>query len=289
MRLHLCWGNYEGPHHLDIDVAKIADVVLAAKPATILFEAANPRHEHEWAAWREATIPADKILAPGVIDSTCNYIEHPDLVAQRLGRFAEIVGPERVVAGTDCGFGTWSGFGSVDPDICWAKLAVLAEGAAAGERRGMSRHTPSGPVTTSRRGSFWVGVSDRVEGPLGTVLRGPMYVEWEAPASDAASGPPWVLVHGGGGQGTDYLTTPDGRLGWSRLLVEQGHTVYVVDRPGHGRSPFHPDVLGPMGPPNGGAGAPPDLRATRRGPRLASDGRATHAMAGRARARGPGV
>ncbi len=129
VRLHLCWGNYEGPHHLDIDVAKIADVVLAAKPATILFEAANPRHEHEWAAWREATIPADKILAPGVIDSTCNYIEHPDLVAQRLGRYAEIVGPERVVAGTDCGFGTWSGFGSVDPDICWAKLAVLAEGA----------------------------------------------------------------------------------------------------------------------------------------------------------------
>lgn len=111
----------------------------------------------------------------------------------------------------------------------------------------MSRHIPSGPVTTSRRGSFWVGVSDRVDGPLGTVLRGPMYVEWEAPA-DPASGPPWVLVHGGGGQGTDYLTTPDGRLGWSRLLVEQGHTVYVVDRPGHGRSPFHPDVLGPMGP-----------------------------------------
>ncbi|HTU87782.1 MAG TPA: alpha/beta fold hydrolase [Solirubrobacteraceae bacterium] len=110
----------------------------------------------------------------------------------------------------------------------------------------MTRHVPGGPVTTSRRGSFWVGVSDRVDGPLGTVLRGPVYVEWEAPAS--SSGPPWVLVHGGGGQGTDYLTTPDGRLGWSRLLVQQGHTVYVVDRPGHGRSPFHPDVLGPMGP-----------------------------------------
>lgn len=113
----------------------------------------------------------------------------------------------------------------------------------------MTRHVPSGPATTSRRGSFWVGVSDRVEGPLGTVLRGPMYVEWEAPADVAdAAGPPWVLVHGGGGQGTDYLTTPDGRLGWSRMLVEQGHTVYVVDRPGHGRSPHHPDVLGPMGP-----------------------------------------
>ena len=129
VRLHLCWGNYEGPHHLDIDVAKIVDVVLRAKPATILFEAANPRHEHEWAVWREADIPAGKVLAPGVIDSTCNYIEHPDLVAQRLRNFSDIVGPERVMAGTDCGFGTWSGFGSVDPDICWAKLASLAEGA----------------------------------------------------------------------------------------------------------------------------------------------------------------
>ena len=129
VRLHLCWGNYEGPHHLDIDVAKILDVVLRAKPATILFEAANPRHEHEWATWREADIPAGKVLAPGVIDSTCNYIEHPDLVAQRLRSYTDIVGSGRVMAGTDCGFGTWSGFGSVDPDICWAKLAALAEGA----------------------------------------------------------------------------------------------------------------------------------------------------------------
>ena len=129
VRLHLCWGNYEGPHHLDIDLAKIIDVVLRAKPATILFEAANPRHEHEWAVWRDAAIPDDKILAPGVIDSTCNYIEHPELVAQRLRTFAGIVGPERVIAGTDCGFGTWSGFGAIDPDICWAKLASLSEGA----------------------------------------------------------------------------------------------------------------------------------------------------------------
>ena len=129
VRLHLCWGNYEGPHHLDIDVAKILDVVLRAKPATILFEAANPRHEHEWATWRGADIPAGKILVPGVIDSTCNYVEHPDLVAQRLRNYAGIVGPARVMAGTDCGFGTWSGFGSVDPDICWAKLASLCEGA----------------------------------------------------------------------------------------------------------------------------------------------------------------
>jgi pimeloyl-ACP methyl ester carboxylesterase len=98
----------------------------------------------------------------------------------------------------------------------------------------------------TERGSFWIGVSDRVNGPLGTVLRGPMYVEWEAP--ELPSGPPWIFVHGGGGQGTDYLTTPDGRPGWSRLLAQQGHAAYVVDRPGHGRSPFHPDVLGPMGP-----------------------------------------
>lgn len=110
----------------------------------------------------------------------------------------------------------------------------------------MTRHKPSGAVTTSRRGSFWVGF-DRVDGPLGSVLRGPLYVEWEAPA-EPRPGPPWVLIHGGGGQGTDYLTTPDGRLGWSRLLVEAGHTVYVVDRPGHGRSPHHPEVLGPVGP-----------------------------------------
>jgi 5-methyltetrahydropteroyltriglutamate--homocysteine methyltransferase len=135
VRLHLCWGNYEGPHHLDIDLHEIVDVVLRAKPDTILFEAANPRHEHEWAVWREASIPEDKVLVPGVLDTTCNYIEHPELVAQRLERFVEIVGPERVMAGTDCGFGTWSGFGSVDPDICWAKLASLAEGARRASER----------------------------------------------------------------------------------------------------------------------------------------------------------
>jgi 5-methyltetrahydropteroyltriglutamate--homocysteine methyltransferase len=135
LRLHLCWGNYEGPHHLDIGVEKLIGVVMAAKPATIVFEAANPRHAHEWARWREAKIPAEKLLAPGVIDSTTNYIEHPELVAQRIASYAEIVGPERVIAATDCGFGTWAGFGAVDPDICWAKLRSLVEGAAlAGER-----------------------------------------------------------------------------------------------------------------------------------------------------------
>lgn len=108
------------------------------------------------------------------------------------------------------------------------------------------RFVPSGEVTTSRRGAFWVGI-EPVKGPLGTVMRGPMFVEWEQP-ENPLPGPPWVLVHGGGGQATDYTTTPDGRPGWSRLLVERGHTVFVVDRPGHGRSPHHPDVLGPMGP-----------------------------------------
>jgi 5-methyltetrahydropteroyltriglutamate--homocysteine methyltransferase len=137
VRMHLCWGNYEGPHHLDIDLGKIIDVILRAKPATILFEAANPRHAHEWAVWREATIPEDKTLAPGVLDSTTNYIEHPELVAQRILTFAEIVGADRVIAGTDCGFGTWAGFGAIDPDICWAKLQSLAEGARiASERSG---------------------------------------------------------------------------------------------------------------------------------------------------------
>jgi 5-methyltetrahydropteroyltriglutamate--homocysteine methyltransferase len=129
VRLHLCWGNYEGPHHLDIGVEKIIDVILRAKPSTILFEAANPRHEHEWAVWRDAAIPEDKTLVPGVLDSTCNYIEHPELVAQRILTFTDIVGPERVMGGTDCGFGTWSGFGAIDPDICWAKLGSLSEGA----------------------------------------------------------------------------------------------------------------------------------------------------------------
>lgn len=135
VRLHLCWGNYEGPHHLDIPLEKIIDVVLEAKPATILFEASNPRHAHEWTVWRDVSIPDDKILAPGVLDTTTNFIEHPELVAERIGRYADIVGPDRVVAGTDCGFGTWAGFGPIDPDICWAKLRSLAEGAALASAR----------------------------------------------------------------------------------------------------------------------------------------------------------
>jgi 5-methyltetrahydropteroyltriglutamate--homocysteine methyltransferase len=135
VRLHLCWGNYEGPHHLDIGVEKIIDSVLHAKPATILFEAANPRHAHEWVVWKDAKIPDDKVLAPGVLETTSNFIEHPELVAQRIERFAGIVGPERVMAGTDCGFGTWSGFGPIDETICWAKLRAMAEGAELASQR----------------------------------------------------------------------------------------------------------------------------------------------------------
>jgi len=135
VRLHVCWGNYEGPHHLDVPLEKIVDVLLTAKPATLSFEASNPRHAHEWRVWAAARIPDDKLLMPGVLDTTTNYIEHPELVAERIGRFVEIVGPDRVVAGTDCGFSTWAGFSPIDPDIVWAKLAALAEGAALASKR----------------------------------------------------------------------------------------------------------------------------------------------------------
>jgi 5-methyltetrahydropteroyltriglutamate--homocysteine methyltransferase len=129
MRMHICWGNYEGPHDHDIALEKIIHIVLGARPATILFEAANPRHEHEWVIWRDANIPDDKLLAPGLIDTCSNYLEHPELIAQRIERFAGIVGKDRVVASTDCGFGTFAGYGKIDPIVTWAKLRNLREGA----------------------------------------------------------------------------------------------------------------------------------------------------------------
>jgi 5-methyltetrahydropteroyltriglutamate--homocysteine methyltransferase len=129
MRMHVCWGNYEGPHDHDIPLERIIDIVLRARPATILFEAANPRHEHEWVVWADRRIPDDKLLAPGLIDTCSNYVEHPQLIAQRLERFAAIVGPDRVVASTDCGFGTFAGYGKIDPAVTWKKLRVLREGA----------------------------------------------------------------------------------------------------------------------------------------------------------------
>ena len=135
VRMHLCWGNYEGPHHCDIPLETLIGVILKAKPQAILFEAANPRHAHEWQVWQEAEIPEDKILVPGVLDTTTNFVEHPLLVAERIERFAHIVGRERVMAGTDCGFGTFAGFGAVHPSICFAKLEALAEGAAIASER----------------------------------------------------------------------------------------------------------------------------------------------------------
>lgn len=129
IRLHLCWGNYEGPHHRDVPLQDIIDIVLKARPAAISFEAANPRHAHEWKVFQEFTLPAEKILIPGVLDSTTNYIEHPELVAERICRFANVVGRENVIAGTDCGFSTFAGLTTVDPKITWAKLQAMAEGA----------------------------------------------------------------------------------------------------------------------------------------------------------------
>jgi len=130
MRMHICWGNYEGPHDHDIALEKILALVLKAKPAGILFEAANPRHRHEWVVWRDAKLPEDKVLIPGCIASTSNYVEHPRLIAEQLCQYAGIVGRERVIAGTDCGFGSFAGYSRVDPAIAYKKLAALAEGAA---------------------------------------------------------------------------------------------------------------------------------------------------------------
>ena len=135
LRMHLCWGNYEGPHTHDIPLEKVLPIVLKAKPAAILFEAANPRHAHEWSVWRTAKIPQDKILVPGLLTSTSNYVEHPELIAQRLCQFADIVGRERVIAGTDCGFGTFAGIGKMDAQISWLKLKSLVEGAERASRR----------------------------------------------------------------------------------------------------------------------------------------------------------
>jgi 5-methyltetrahydropteroyltriglutamate--homocysteine methyltransferase len=135
VRMHICWGNYEGPHTHDIPLEKIIGTVLRAKPQGYLMEASNPRHAHEWAVWARTKIPDDKVLIPGVIDSVTNFVEHPELVAERIGRFADIVGRERVLAGTDCGFGTFAGFGAIHPPIAYAKLRSLAEGAAIASRR----------------------------------------------------------------------------------------------------------------------------------------------------------
>jgi 5-methyltetrahydropteroyltriglutamate--homocysteine methyltransferase len=132
VRIHICWGNYEGPHVCDIPMSKMFDTLMSAKARYVLFETSNPRHGHEWTVFRDrkADIPDTKVLVPGVVDTTTNFVEHPELVAQRIERFVDIVGHDRVIAGSDCGFGTFAGFGTVDPDIAYAKLGALAEGAA---------------------------------------------------------------------------------------------------------------------------------------------------------------
>ena len=132
VRVHICWGNYEGPHVCDISMDKMFSTLMSTKAQSVLFETSNPRHGHEWAVFsdRKAEIPDNKVLVPGVVDTTTNFVEHPDLVAQRIDRFTNIVGRERVIAGSDCGFGTFAGYGAVDPEIAYAKLGALSEGAA---------------------------------------------------------------------------------------------------------------------------------------------------------------
>ncbi len=131
VRIHICWGNYEGPHVCDIGMEKVFDTLMSARARYVLFETSNPRHGHEWTVFRDrkSDIPDDKVLVPGVVDTTTNFVEHPELVAQRIRRFVDIVGAERVIAGSDCGFGTFAGFGAVDPEIAFAKLTALSEGA----------------------------------------------------------------------------------------------------------------------------------------------------------------
>jgi 5-methyltetrahydropteroyltriglutamate--homocysteine methyltransferase len=135
MRMHLCWGNYEGPHHHDIALRDIIDIAFDARPGAVLFEAANPRHEHEWTVFEDIELPDGKVIIPGVLDSTTNFIEHPELVAQRLVRYGKLVGPENVMAGSDCGFATFASYLTVEPGITWAKLHAMVEGAALASRK----------------------------------------------------------------------------------------------------------------------------------------------------------
>ena len=135
IRMHLCWGNYPGPHHRDVPVADIIDLVWTAKPRTVLFEGANPRHAHEWAVLEELGVPEDKVICPGMIEPQSNYIEHPELIAQRLRNWAGVVGPDRLMAGTDCGFSIHVGMRGIDPDVAWAKLESLAQGCEIASRR----------------------------------------------------------------------------------------------------------------------------------------------------------
>jgi 5-methyltetrahydropteroyltriglutamate--homocysteine methyltransferase len=134
LRIHVCWGNYEGPHHYDVPLADIIDIVFTARPNAISFEAANPRHAHEWTVFRRVKLPDGKVLIPGVLESKSNFIEHPELIAQRIARYAKLVGRDNVIAGSDCGYGTWVGQAAVDAQVVWAKFAAMAEGARIASR-----------------------------------------------------------------------------------------------------------------------------------------------------------
>jgi 5-methyltetrahydropteroyltriglutamate--homocysteine methyltransferase len=135
LRMHLCWGNYPGPHTCDVDLGEIADIVWSAKPQTVLLEGANPRHAHEFAWFEKNALPDGKVLCPGMIEPQSPYVEHPELIAQRIGRYADLLGRERVMAGVDCGFSVHAGSGNLDPEVVWAKLAALAEGAVIASER----------------------------------------------------------------------------------------------------------------------------------------------------------
>jgi 5-methyltetrahydropteroyltriglutamate--homocysteine methyltransferase len=153
LRMHVCWGNYEGPHDHDIALEKVIGIILKAKPSAIQFEASNPRHSHEWIVWKNARIPDDKVLIPGLLTSTSNYVEHPELVAQRITQFAGIVGRERVIAGTDCGFGTFAGIGKMDAGISFKKLKALVEGAELASKAERKRGSAQPQGATRKRGS----------------------------------------------------------------------------------------------------------------------------------------
>ena len=146
VRLHMCWGNYEGPHNYDLTLKQLLPVLLRVKPQALLFEGANPRHEWEWKIWQSINVPKDKILVPGVIATSYNYVEHPETIAERIMHYVDAVGPERVIAGTDCGFGTFAGFGPIHPTICWMKLRSLREGADLASKRIFKKSTKKAAV-----------------------------------------------------------------------------------------------------------------------------------------------